>query len=171
MTFKTFNWHVLILSINLFTSCYFSLMFFSCSVVSNSLQPQGLQHTKLHCPSPSLRACSNSCLLSWWCNPTISFSVIPFSSCFQWFPKAGLFLMSQLFISDGQSIGASTSDSVLPMNIQDWFPLESTGWISLPFKGLSRVFSNTIIQKHQFFGSQSSLSSNSQIHTWLMEKP
>ena len=116
---------------------------FSRSVVSNSLQPHGLQHARLPCPSPTLRAYSNSCPSSWWCHPTISSSVIPFSSHLQSFPASGSFQMSQLFASGGQSIGASASTSVLPMNIQDWFPLGWTGWISLQCNGLSRVFSNT----------------------------
>ena len=147
------------------------LSFFSRSVVSNSLQPHGLQHARLPCPSPSPRACSNSCPLSRWCHPTISSSVVPFSSCLQSFPASGSFLMSQFFASGGQSIGASASASVLPMNIQDWIPFGLTGWISLLSKGLSRVYSNTIVQKHQFFSIQPSLWSNSHIHTWLLEKP
>ena len=116
------------------------------------------------------RSLLNSCLLSWWCHPSISSSVVPFSSCVQSFPASGSFLMKQLFTSDGQSIGASASASVLPMNIQDWFPLGWTVWISLLSKGLSRVFSNTTVQKHQFFGAQPSLWSNSHIHTWILEK-
>ena len=127
---------------------------FSHSVKSNSLWPHGLQHTRLLCPSPTPRAYSNSCPLSRWCHPTISSSVIPFSSCLQSFPASGSFLVSQLFASIGQSIGASASASVLPMNIQDWFPLRLT-------KGLSRVFCNTTVQKHQFFGAQFSSQSNS----------
>ena len=137
------------------------LLFFSCSVVSNSLQPHGLQHTRIHCPSVSPRVCSNSCPLSQWCHPTISFSAIPFSSCLQSFPASGSFPMSQLFPSGGQSIGVSASSSVLPMNSQDWFPLGLTALISLQSKRLSRVFSNTTVQKHQFFGTQLSLWSNS----------
>ena len=105
-----------------------------------------------------------------WCHPTISSSVIPFSSCPQSFPASGPFQMSQLFTSGGQSIGVSASTSVLPMNTQDWFPLGWTGWISLQSKGLSRVFSNNTVQKHQFFSTQLSLWSNSHIHTWLLEK-
>ena len=138
--------------------------------MSHSLWPHGLQHSRPPCPSPTPRAYSNSCLLSQWCHPTISPSVIPFSSCLQSFPASGFFPMSQLFSSGGQSIGVSASTSVLPMNIQDWFPL---GWTGLVFqsKGLSRVFSNTKIQKHQFFGTQLSLQFNSHIHTWLLEKP
>ena len=122
------------------------MLLFSRSVVSNSLQPHGLQHARLSCPSPTPRVCSNSCPLSQWCHPTISTSVIPFSSCPQSFPASGPFLMSQLLGSGGQSIGASASASVLPMNIQDWFPLGWTGLI-LQSKGLSRVFSNPV-QKH-----------------------
>ena len=121
------------------------------SVVSNSLWPYyGLQHTRLPCPSPSLRACSNSCPLSQWCHPTISSSVVPFSSHLQSLPASGSFLMSQLFASCGQSIGASASALVLPIYIQGWFPLGLTGLISLQSKGLSRVFFNTTVQKHQF---------------------
>ena len=115
-----------------------------------------LQHTRPPCPSPSPRVYSNSCPLSWWCHPTISSSVIPFSSCLQSWPVSESFQMSQLFASGGQSIGVSASTTVLPMNIQDWFPLRWTGWI-LQFKGLSRVFSNTTVQKHWFFGAQLSL--------------
>ena len=124
-------------------------LLFSHSVVSNSLWPYGLQHARLPCPSPSPRACSNSCPLRQWCHPTISSSVIPFSSCLQSSPASGSFQMSQLFASGGQSIGVWASTSVFPMNIQDWFPLGWTGWISLQSKGLSRVFSNTTAQKHQ----------------------
>ena len=112
------------------------------SVVSDSLQPHGLQHTRLPCPSPTPRACSNSCPLSLWCHPTISSSVIPFSSHLQCFPTSRSFPVSQFFTSGGQRIGVSASASVLPMNIQDWFPLGWTGWISLQSKGLSGVFSN-----------------------------
>ena len=119
---------------------------FSRSVVSDSLQPHGLQHARLPCTSPTPRACSNSCPSSQWCHPTISSSVVPFSSRLQSFPASGCFQMSQLFASGGQSIGVSASTSVLPMNIQDWFPLEGTSWISLQSKGLSRVSSNTTVQ-------------------------
>ena len=111
-------------------------------------RPHGLQHTRLPCPSPTPRACSNSCLLNWWCHPIISSSVIPFS-CLQSFPASGSFPMNQFFSSGGQSIGVSASASVLPMNTQDWFSLALTGLI-LQSKGLSRVFSNTTVQKHQF---------------------
>ena len=118
--------------------------------VSDSLWPHTLQHSRLPCPSLSPRACSNSCPSRRWCHPTISSSVVPFCSCLQSFPTSGSFPVSQFFASGGQSIGASASASVLPMNIQDWFPLGWTGLISLQSKGLSRVFSNTIVQKHQF---------------------
>ena len=130
---------------------------FSRSVTSDSLWPHGLQHTRLPCPLPTPGVYSNSCPLSRWCHPAISSSVVPFSSCPQSFPASGSFQMSQFFASDGQSIGVSASASVLPMNIQDWFPLGWTGWISLQSKGLSRIFSNTTVQKHQFFGAQLSL--------------
>ena len=121
--------------------------------MSNSLWPHGLQNTRFPCPSPTPRAYLNSCPLRQWCHPTISSSVIPFSSRLQSFPASGSFPVSQLFTSGGHSIGISASTSVLPMNIQDWFPLGWTGWISLQSKGLSRVFSNTTVQKHQFFRS------------------
>ena len=144
---------------------------FSGSVVSNSMQPRGLQHARLPCPSPTPGACSNSCPLIWWCHPTISSFAVPFSSCPQSFPASGSFPMSQFFTSGGQSIGGAASATVLPINIQDWFPIGWTGWISLQSKGLSRVFSNTTAQKHQFFGAQPSSQSNSHIHTWPLEKP
>ena len=131
---------------------------FRYSVVSDdSLRPHGLQHASLSWPSTSPRACSNLCPSSQWCHPTISSSEVPFSSCFQSFPASGSFLMSQLFASGGQSIGTSASASVLPMSIQDWFPLILTSLISLQSKGLSRVLSNTTDQKHQFCGAQLSL--------------
>ena len=142
---------------------------FSHSVVSDSLQPCGLQHARLPCPSPMPRAYSNSCPSSRWCHPTISSSAVPFS-CHQYFPESGSFPMSQFFTSGGQSIGVSASAWVLPMNIRDWFPLGWTGWISLQSKGLSRIFSNTTVQKHQFFSAQLSFWSTSHIHTWLLEK-
>ena len=144
---------------------------FSCSVVSDSLWPHGLQHNRLPCPSPTPGVYSNARPSSRECYPTILSSVIPFSSCLQSFPVSGSFPMSQFFTSGGQSTGVSASASILPMNIQDWFPLGWTGWISLQSKGLSRVFSNTTVQKHQFFSVQLSLWSNSHIHTWLLEKP
>ena len=126
--------------------------------MSDSLWPNGLQHTRLPCPSPTPGAYSNSCPLIRWCHSTILSSVIPFSSCLQSFPASGSFKMSQFFASSGQSFGLSASASVLPMDIQDWFPLEWTGWIALQCKGLSRVFSNTAVQKHQFFCAQLSIS-------------
>ena len=140
------------------------------SVVSDSLRPYGLQHARLPCPSPTPGAYSNSCPSHWWCHLTISSSVVPFSSCFQSFPASGSFPVSWFFTSGNQSIGISDSASVLPMHIQDWFPLGLTGWISLQSKGLLRVFSNTTVQKHQFFGPQLSLYSNSHINTWLLDK-
>ena len=135
----------------------FSSVQFSRSVMSDSLQPRGLQHTRPPCPSPTTRVYSNSCSLTPWCHPAISSSVVPFSSCPQSLPALESFPMSQLFAWGGQSTGVSASASVLPMNIQDWFPLGWTGWISLQSKGLSRVFSNTTVQKHQFLGAQLSL--------------
>ena len=137
---------------------------FSCSVMSDSLRPHGLQHNRLPCPSPTPRAYSNSCPSSQWCHPPISSSVVPFCSCLQSCPASGSFPISQFFTSGGQSIGVSASASVLPMNIQGWFPLGWTGWISLQSKGLSRVFSNTTVQKHQFFSTQLSSESNSHIY-------
>ena len=122
--------------------------------MSDSLWPRGLQHARPPCPSPTPRICSNSCPLSRWCHPTISSSVVPFSSCLQSFPASRYFQMSQFFASGGQSVGFSASASVFPMSIQDWFPSGWTGWISLQSKGLSRVFSNTTVQKHQFFSAQ-----------------
>ena len=130
---------------------------FSRSVVSGSSQPHGLQHTRPPCPSPTLGVYSNSHPLSQWCHPTILSSVVPFSSHLQSFWTSGSFPLSQFFASGGQSIGVSASTSVLPMNILDWFPLGWTGWISLQSKGLSRVFSNTTVQKHQFSSAQLSL--------------
>ena len=130
---------------------WFGSVQYSRSVESDSLQPHESQHSRPSCPSPTPRVCSNSFPLSRWCNPTISASVLLFSSCPQSFPASGSFQMSQLFASGGQSIGVSASTSVLPMNTQDWSPLRQTGWISFQSKGLSRVFSNTTVQKHQFF--------------------
>ena len=130
---------------------------FSCSVMSDSLRPHEPRHARLPYPSPTPRVYPNSCSLSQWCHPTIPSSVIPFSSCPLSFPASESFPMSQLFESGGQSIGVSASTSVPPMNTQDWSPLGLTGWISLQSKGLSRVFSNTRVQKHQFFGAQLSL--------------
>ena len=142
---------------------------FSHPVMSNSLQPHELQHARPPCPSPTPGVYPNPRPLSRWCHPIISSSVVPFSSCPQSFPAWGSFPMSKLFISGGQSIGVSASTSVLPMNTQDSSPLGWTGWISLQSKGLSRVFSNTTVQKHQFFCAQLSLYSNSHIHTWPLE--
>ena len=144
---------------------------FSHSVVSDSLWPHGLQHARLPCPSSTPRACSNSCPSSQWCHRTISSSVVPFSSHFQSFQASGSFPMSNFFASGSHSIGVSALASVLPMNIQGWFPLGLNGLISLLSKGLSRVFSNTTVQKHQFFGAQPSSQCNSHIHTWSQEKP
>ena len=135
----------------------FSSVQFSHWVMSNSLWPHGLQNARPPCPSPTPRVYSNSCPSSQWCHPAISSFVITFSSCPQSFPASGSFQMSQLFASGGQSTGVSASASVLPMNIQDWFPLGWIGWISLQSKGLSRVFSNPTVQKHQFFRAQLSL--------------
>ena len=149
--------------------CLFYSVQFSHSVVSDSLRPHGLQHIRPPCPSPTPGVYSNSCPLTRWCHPTISSSVIPFSSGLQSFTASGSFQTSEFFASGGQSIGVSAS-LVLPMNIQDWFPLQRTGLISLRTKGLSRVFSNTTVQKYKLFGAQFSLLSNSHIHTWLLEK-
>ena len=160
--------HYVIFSVN----CYWKYDYYGISSVQFShsvmcsLRHHGLQHTRPPCPSPAPRVHSNSCPLSRWCHPTISSSVFPFSSCLQSFPASGSFQMSQLFTWGGQSVGVSASTSVLPVTIQDWFPLEWTGCISLQSKGLSRVFSNTTVQKHQL-----SSQSNCRIHTWLLEKP
>ena len=143
---------------------------FSRSVVADSLRPHESQHARPSCPSPTPRVYSNSCPSSRWCHLAISSSVIPFSSCPQSLPASGSFPVSQLFALGGQSIGVSASTSVLPMNIQGLFPLGLTGLISLQSKGLSRVFSSTAIQRHQFFSAQPSLWSGSDIHTWLLEK-
>jgi len=143
---------------------------FSCSVVFDSLWPHEPKHARPSCPSPTPGVHPNTCPSSWWCHPTISSSVVPFSSCPQSFPASGSFQMSQLFASGGQSIGISALASVLPMNTEDWSPLGWAGWISLQSKGLSRVFSNTTVQKHQFCAQLSS-QSNSHIHTWPLEKP
>ena len=144
---------------------------FNRSVVSHSLRPHESQHARPPCSSPTPGVYPNPCLSSRWCHLAISSSVIPFSSCPQSFWALGSFPMSQLFAWGGQSIGVSASTSVLSMNTQDWSPLGWTGWISFQFKGLSRVFSNTTVQKHQFFSTQLSSQSNSHIHTWPLEKP
>ena len=144
---------------------------FCLSVVSNSLRPHESQHARAPCPSTTPRVCPYSCILSQWCHLAISSSVIPFFSCPQSLQESGSFPVSQLLAWGGQSIGVSALASVLPMNTQDWSPLGRTGCISLQSKGLSRVFSNTTVQKHQFFGAQLSSQSNSHIHTWPLEKP
>ena len=156
-----------------FLLLYLSVQFsqFSHSVVSNSLQPHELQHARPPCSSLSPGVHSDSCPSSPWCHPAISSSVVPFSSCPQSLPASESFPMSQLFRWGGQSTGASALASFLPKKSQGWSPSEWTGWISLQFKGLSRVFYNTTVQKHQFFGTQLSSQSNSHIHTWPQEKP
>ena len=167
--FSKFNSKILRTKL-LFLKQYYSMnsVQFSWSVMSNSLWPHGLQHARLPCPSPNPGACSNSCPLSQWYYPIISSSIIPFSSCLQSFPAWWYFPVSQLFASGGQSIGASASASVIPINIQDWFSLGWTGWISLQSKGLSIVFCNTTVQKHQLFDAQLSLWFKSHIHTWKL---
>ena len=149
----------------------FSSVQFSLSVVSNSLRSRESQHARPPCPSPTPRVHSNSPPLSRWCHPAISSSVVPYSSCPQSLPASESFPMSQLFTWGGQSIGVSALSPVLPKNTQDWSPLEWTGWISLQSRGLSRVFSNTTVQKHQFLSAQLSSQSNSHIHTWPQGKP
>ena len=144
---------------------------FSHSVASDSLQHHESQHARPPCPSPSPRGHSDSRPLSWWCHPVISSSVVPFSSCPQSLPASESFPMSQLFAWGGQSTGVSALASVLPKRSQGWSPSEWTGWISLQSKGLSRVFSNTTVQRHQFFGTQLSSQSKFHIHTWPLEKP
>ena len=144
---------------------------FSRSVVSDSLRPHESQHARPPCPSPTPGVHSDSCPSSQWCHPAISSSVVPFSSCPQSLPAPGSFPMSQLFAWGGQSTGVSALASFLPKKSQGWYPSEWTGWISLQSKGLSRVFSNTTVQKHQCFSAQLSSQSNSHIHTWPLEKP
>ena len=158
------------ISLHFLIIVYVSSVQFSHSVVSDSLWPHEPQHVRPPCPSPTPEVYSNTRPLSRWCHPAISSSVNPFS-CLQSFPASGSFKMSQFFALNGRSIGVSASASVLPMNIQDWFPLGWTGLISLQSKGLARVFSNTTVQKHQFFGAQLCLWSSSHTHTWLLEKP
>ena len=156
---RLISWYLILLF------CWFMWLFSCQSIQFSSVAqscptlcwPHEQQHTRPPCTSPTARVYPNTYPLSWWCHPTISSSVVPFSSCPQPFPASGPFPMSQLFASGGQSIGVSASESVLPMNTQDWSPLGWTGWISLQSKGLSRVFSNTTVQKHQFFGAQLSL--------------
>ena len=158
-----------------FMVCYikvqFSSVHFSHSVMSDSLWLHELQHARPPCPSPTPGVYPNPCPLSQWCHPAISSSVIPFSSCPQSLPASESFPMSQLFSWGGQSTGVSALASFFPKNTQHWSPLEWTGWISLQSKGLSRVFSNTTVQKHEFFSAQPSSQSNSHIHTWPLEKP
>ena len=149
----------------------FSSVQFSHSVVFDSLPPHESQHTRLPCSSPTPGVHSDLCPSNQWCHPAVSSSVIPFSSFPQSLPASKSFPTSQLFAWGGQSIGVSALASVLPVNTQDWFPLGWTGWTSLQSKWLSRVFSDTTVQKHQFFGTQLSLQSNSHIYTWLLEKP
>ena len=150
---------------------YWMSVQFSHSVVSDSLQPNESQHARPPCPSPTPEVCPNSRPSSRWCYPAISSSVVPFSSCPQSLPASESFPVSQLFTWGGQSIGASASASFLPKKSQGWSRLEWTGWISLQSKGLTRVFSNTTVQKHQFFGTQLSSQSSSHIHTWPLKKP
>ena len=152
-------------------SGFISSVQFSRSVMSDSLQPHESQHARAPCPSPTPGVHSDSHPSICWCHPAISSSVVPFSSCPQSFPASESFPMSQLFTWGGQSTGVSALASFFPKNTQDWSPLEWAGWISLQSKGLSRVFSNTTVQKHQFFGAQPSSRSNSHIHTWPLEKP
>ena len=149
----------------------FSSVQFSRSVVSDSFRPHELQHARPPCPSPAPGIHQNSCPSSRWCHPAISSSAVPFSSCPQSLSALGSFPISQLFTWGGQSIGGSASASVLPMNTQDWSPSGWSGWISMQSKGLSRVFSKTRVQKHQFFGAQPSSQFNSHMHTWPLEKP
>ena len=144
---------------------------FSHSVISDSLRPHESQHTRPPYPSPTSGVHPNSYASSWWCHPAISSSVVPFCSFPESLPASGPFPISQLFTRGGQSIGVSASASVLPLNTQYWSPLRWTGWISLQSKGLARIFSNTIVQNHQFFCIQFSSQSNSHIHTWPQEKP
>ena len=153
------------------TEALSSVQFSSVTQSCHTLQPHESQHTRPPCPSPTPRVYSNSCPSSQWCHPAISSAVIPSSSCPQSIPASGSFPMSQLFTWGGRSIVVSASASVLPMNTRDWSPLGWTGWISLQSKGLSRVFSNITVQKHQFFSAQLSSQSNSHIHTWALEKP
>ena len=149
----------------------FSSVQFVYSIVSNSLRPHESQHARPPCPSPTPGVYWNSCPSSWWCHPAIPSSVVPFSSYPQSHPASGSFPIGQLFPWSGQSTGVSASASVLPMNTQDWSPPGCAGWISLQSKGLSRVFSNTMVQNHQFFSTQLSSQSNSHIHTWPLKKP
>ena len=168
--FKKTNVNPAVLMMGMLLLLLFGSVHISRSVVSDSLQPHESQHTRPPCPSPSPGVHSDSRPLSQWCHPAISSSVVPFS-CPQSLPASESFPMSQLFAWGGQSTRVSALPSFLPKNTQDWSPLEWTGWISLQSKGLLRVFSNTTVQKHQFFGAQLSSQSNSHIHTWPQEKP
>ena len=163
--------HMSVQATYIFLCFQFSSLQFSRSVVSDSLWPHESQHTRPPCPSQTPRVHSDARPSSQWCHPAISSSVVPFSSCPQSLPASESFPMSQLFAWGRQNIGASALASFLPKNTQGWSPLEWTGWISLQSKGLSRVFSNTTVQKHQFFGAKLSSQSNSRIHTWPLEKP
>jgi len=160
-----YKWIILLYTWNWYNIVNHLSFQFSCSVVSDSLRPHEIQHARPPCPSPTPGVHPNSCLSSRWCHPAISSSVVPFSYCPQSLPASESFPMSQLFAWGSQSIGVSALASFLPKNTQDWSPLEWTGWISLQSKGLSRVFSNTTVQKHQFFGARLSSQSNSHIHT------
>ena len=172
LIFNFFSFLLISLYMTVSRSISVSSVQFSCSVVSDSLQPYEPQHSRPPCPSPTHGVHPNSWPFSQRCHPTISSSVVPFSSCPQSLPASGSLQMSQLFTSSrGQRIGVSVSTSVLPMNTQDWSPLGWTGWISLHSKELSGVLSNTTVQNHQFFSTQPSLYSNSHIHTWPLEKP
>ena len=168
---KTKNRATIWPSKDIYTPTFTSWIQFSRSVVSDSLWPHRLQHTRTPCPSPTPGVYSDSCPLSQWWHPTISPSVIPISSCLQSFTASGPFLVSQFFASGGQTIGVSASAPVLPTNIQGCFPLGLPGFISLLSKELSRIFLSTTVRRHQFFGAQPSLWSNSHIHIWLLEKP
>ena len=159
------------MSENFASRTFLSSVNFSRSVVSDSLWPHESQHARPPFPSPYPWVHSHSCPLSQWCHPAISSSVVPFFSCPQSLPASKSFLMCQFFTWGGQSNGVSASTSFLPKISQGWSPSEWTGWISLQSKGLSRVFSNTTVQKHQFFNAQPSSQSNFHIHTWLLEKP
>ena len=171
MTFKNCESLYCTLYTMLYTVTYTIFSSVQHSVMSDSLRPHEPQHARPPCPSPTPRVYPNSCPFSRWYHITISSAVVPFSSCLQSFPAPGSFHMSQLFTSGGQNTGSSASASFLPKKSQGRSPAEWTGWISLQSKGVSRVFSNTTVQKHQFFGAQLSLWSNSHIHTWPLEKP
>ena len=166
-----FHQYLIVFWVQVFCLLQFSTVQFSCSVVSDSLRPHESQHVRPPYPSPTPSVHSDSCPSSQWCHPAISSSVVPISSCPQSLPASESFPMTQLFTWGGQSTGVSALASFLPKKSQGWSPSEWTGWISLQSKGLSRVFCNTTVQKHQFFGAQPSSQSNSHIHTWPQEKP